>query len=162
MVGTHDMFKAAIPNAFGIRRLQEEVSRQTGFEVGQLSLVSNSAHIYEEDWDNATKLLKCAIWEREASLTFDQNTQADPRGIVIIRVENGEIAADVGAPDGTTLISITGKTAKHVYKKLAMLDLLSRPDHLFDIGTELEKAEIARDLGIPYKQDQPLRLPKAS
>ncbi len=159
---SHDMFKAAIPNAFGIRRLQEEVARETGFEVGQLSITSNSAHIYEEDWDNATKLLKCAIWEREASLAFDQNTQSDPRGLVVIRIENNEIAADVGGPDGTTLLTITGKTAKHVYKKLAMLDLLSRPDHLMDIGAELEKAEIARDLGIAYTQDQPLRLPKSS
>lgn len=155
---SHDMFKAAIPNAFGVRRLQEEVARETGFEVGQLSITSNSAHIYEEDWDNATKLLKCAIWEREVSLTFDQNTQSDPRGIVVIRVENNEIIADVGAPDGTTLLTINGKTAKHVFKKLAALDLLSRPDHLMDIGAELEKAEIARDLGIQYKQDQPLHL----
>ena len=76
----------------------------------------------------------------------------------VIRVENGEIAADVASPDGTTLLTLTGKTAKHVYKKLAMLDLLSRPDHLMDIGAELEKAEIARDLGIQYRQDQPLHL----
>ncbi len=155
---SHDMFKAAIPNAFGIRRLQEEVARETGFEVGQLSITSNSAHIYEEDWDNAIKLLKCALWEREASLTFDQNTQADPRGLLMIRLEEQEIVADVNTPDGATLISLRGKTAKHIYKKLAMLDLLSRPDHLLDIGAELEKAEIARDLGISYKQDQPLHL----
>lgn len=154
---SHDIFKAAIPNAFGIRRLQEEVARQTGFEVGQLSIVSNSAHIYEEDWDNATKLLKCAIWEREVSLTFDQNTQSDPRGIVVIRIDAGEITAEVNTPDGATLMTIRGKTAKHVYKKLASLDLLSRPDHLLDIGAELEKAEVARDLNITYRQDQPLR-----
>lgn len=155
---SHDIFKAAIPNAFGLRRLQEHIAAEAGFEVGHLSIVSNSAHVYEEDWDNATKLLKCALWEREPSLVFDQNTDADPRGMVIIRIEDGEIVAEVSSPEGASLLAIRGKTAKHVYKKLGHLNLLSRPDHLLDIGAELEKAEIALTLHIPYRQDQPLDL----
>jgi len=153
---SHDIFKAAIPNAFGLRRLQEHVAAATGFEVGALSITSNSAHIYEEDWDQAKKLLQCALWEREPSLTFNQDTDADPRGIVVIRVEGPEIVAEIGAPDGTALVVLRGKTAKHVYKKLAQLELMSRTDHLLDIGAELQKAEIAERLGLPYKQDQPL------
>ena len=152
------MFKAAIPNAFGLRRLQEHIAAETGFEVGQLSIVSNSAHVYEEDWDNAMKLLKCSVWEREPSFAFDQNADADPRGMVIIRIENGELVAEVASPEGAPLLALRGKTAKHVYKKLGHLNLLSRPDHLLDIGAELEKAEIALALGIPYRQDQPLDL----
>lgn len=155
---SHDIFKAAIPNAFGLRRLQEHLARETGFELGSLSISSNSAHIYEEDWDNATKLLKCALWEREPALAFDQTNDADPRGIVLIRIEDGAIVADIASPDGATLLTISGRSAKRVSKKLAALDLLSRSDHLLDIGAELQKAEIALERGIAYRQDQPIMI----
>jgi len=156
---SHDIFKAAIPNAFGLRRLQEQIARETGFEVGWLSIISNSAHIYEEDWDNAKKYAECAIWAREARVVFDQNLDSDPRGIVVIRVEGAELVAEVGTINAAVIATARGKTAKQVYKKLAQMDLLSRADHMMDIGAELQKAEVARDMGLTYKQDQPLVLP---
>ncbi len=156
---SHDIFKAAIANAFGLRRLQEYLAQETGFAVGTLAIVSNSAHIYEEDWDQATKLIRCAIWEREVPLVFDQERDADPRGVVLIRLDGDTIVADFATPDGATLLTFEGRTARQIYKKMAFLDLLCRSDHLMDIGAELQKAEVARDLGIAYVQDQPLKFP---
>lgn len=154
---SHDIFKAAVPNAFALRRLQEYLCQQTGFEVGSLSINSHSAHIYEEDWDQAKKTMNCLRWERNVPLVFDADHDTDPRGSVRIRVEGGLIVAELTTADGEVLIPLEGKTARQVSKRLAVLDLLSRPDHMFDIGAELMKAEVAKSLGISYVQDRPLK-----
>ncbi len=143
------------PNAFGLRTLQSYISEKTGYEIGKLSITSNSAHVYEEDWENAKKLCMCEIWEKPVKLGFDALTESDPRANVIINVIKEKIVADIISPKGV-LMTIEGISAKEVMKKMAQLDLLSRPDHWGDIGTELQKAEIARDLKIEYKQDRPL------
>jgi len=152
-VRSHDIFKAGIPNAFGLLALQEYIAKEVGYPPGKLSITSNSAHIYEEDWDKAQSLLRCQIWERKPSLVFDPTTQQDPRGNILIRIEGKKIALELVDFSGNPILAITGKTAREIAKKLAQLNLLSRPDHWLDIGSELAKAETALKRGIPYKQD---------
>lgn len=153
---SQDIFKAGISNAFGLRALQEYISKETGFEIGKLAITTNSAHIYEEDWEDAKKLCMCEIWEKPVKLTFDPLTESDPRADVVISIVKEKIVADIMSPKGELIMSIEGNTAKEVMKKIAQLDLLSRPDHWGDIGMELQKAEIARNLKKEYKQDQHL------
>ena len=66
------------------------------------------------------------------------------------------ITAYFKTPSGDDLLNISGTTAKEVAKKIAQLELVSRQDHLIDIGMELQKAGIAISQGIAYTQDQPL------
>lgn len=153
---SHDIFKAAIPNAFGLRILQKSICDKIGLGLGRLQITSQSAHIYEQDWDNALKLMRCSFWERTPSLSFDPNTQADPRGSVIINIKDGKILAQLQGPQGEQLMIFEGVTAKEISKKIAQLDLLSRADHLLDIGSELQKAEIALAKGLDYHQDRGL------
>ena len=155
-VRSHDIFKGAIPNAFGLRTLQKKVSQELGFELGQLKITSESAHIYEQDWDNASQLVKCVFWEREPNLIFDEKIQSDPRGYLVISVKNEEIFAVFQGPQGEELLSFNAKTAKEIMKKIAQLEILSRSDHLLDVGAELQKAEIALKKGLSYVQDKPL------
>lgn len=155
-VRSHDIFKAAIPNAFGLRILQKKVCEKLGFELGQLQITSQSAHIYEQDWDNANKLVKCAFWEREPNLNFDPITQKDQRGYMIINIKDGEINVVFQGLQGEELMNFGGKTAKEIMTKIAQLELLSKTDHLLDIGAELQKAEIALRQGLEYNQDKPL------
>lgn len=156
-VRSHDIFKAAIPNAFGLRILQKRVSEKLGFELGQLQITSQSAHIYEQDWDNANKLVRCVFWEREPE-TFNEKTQRDLRGYMIIKINDGKIRIDFQGPQGEKLMELEGKTAGGLIAKIAQLDILSRPDHLLDIGAELQKAEIALNNGLNYIQDRSLDL----
>lgn len=153
---SQDIFKAGIPNVFGLRNLQKEIVQKTGFEIGQLQIVSQSAHIYEQDWDNAYKLVKCLIWERKPKEIFDPLIQSDPRGNILININNAGIAVSLQTGNGQELIRLKGKTAKELADQIAHLNLLSRPDHFLDIGMELQKAETAFKKGIEYKQDQPL------
>lgn len=153
---SHDIFKAAIPNAFGLRALQKEITTQVGLEIGSLQITSQSAHIYEAEWDDAKKLTQCSLWERAPSPTFDPAVSGDPRGLFIISTKDNKISACFKTPNGEILLTITGKTALGVAKKIAQLELINLPEHLIDIGCELQKAEIAIYQGITYTQDKPL------
>jgi|SRR3989344_1247905 len=160
-VRSHDMFKAAIPNAFGLRTIQQEiVSALDGLQAGFLQITSQSAHIYEQDWENASKLVKCAVWERPPATVFNPLDEADPRGNLLIRLENNQIVVNLQGPQGEELFKLEGATAKEVGRKLGQLDLLSNSGHYLDIGSELAKAEIALKNYLDYIQDRPLSLIK--
>lgn len=153
---SHDIFKAAIPNAFGLRALQQNIARMVDMEMGSLQITSQSAHIYEAEWDDAKKLAMCAFWERDPNMSFDPALQADPRGLFVLSAKEGKITAYFKSPSGDDLLNISAKTAKEVAMKIAQLEIVSRQDHLIDIGMELEKAEIAISQGLTYTQDKPL------
>lgn len=153
---SHDIFKAGVPNAFGLRALQKKIATDLGFELGVLQITSQSAHIYEQDWEDAFRLARCQFWEREPSLSFNPETQSDPRGNVVITLSETGLVATIQGPTGEELLRLEGQSAKALGKKIAQLELLSRTDHLVDVAMELQKAEIARRQKIPYHQDQPL------
>jgi thymidylate synthase len=155
-VRSHDIFKAAIPNAFGLRMMQKTMADELGFGLGQIQITSQSAHIYEQDWENAFKLVRCRFWEREPSLVFDPNTQADPRGVVVISISGNRILSVLQDMEGRELARIEGVSAAEVGLKIAHLELLSRPDHYFDIGLQLARAEMALMKKLPFHQDKPL------
>lgn len=153
---SHDIFKSAIPNAFGLRTLQKKITRELGFELGELQITSQSAHIYEQDWDQALKLSRCFFWERKPDLIFDPQKHADPRGNMIITVKGKEVNVEFQGPAGENLMTLNGDTAKELSAQIAHLELLSRYDHIMDVAMELQKAETAMKQKLPYNQDRPL------
>lgn len=156
-VRSHDIFKAAIPNAFGLRHLQGKVTQELGFELGALQITSQSAHLYEGDWDNAKKLAQCAFWDRPPKKMTDA-TEADPRGIFLIRVSNGKIIVEFNATSGQPLLKLEGKSADRLALKIAQYELISQSSHALDIGIQLARAELALQKGIEFTQDRPLPL----
>jgi len=56
----------------------------------------------------------------------------------------------------TPLITLEGRSAKEVYWQIVDWEIMSLPSHIFSIGEELAKAEIALRLGIEFKMDAPL------
>lgn len=157
-VRSHDIFKAAVPNAFGLRTLQARVAQETGFLMGALQITSQSAHIYEGDWDNATKLAACAFWERPARKMYDA-AQADPRGVFLIRLKGDQIIVEFASLDGQPLLELAGKSADMLGLQIAQHELISQSGHALDIGIQLARAEIALKKGIEFIQDRPLVIP---
>ncbi len=153
---SHDIFKAALPNAFGLRALHKKIATEVAVPIGSLQITSQSAHIYEGEWDDAKKLVECAIWEREPLAIFDPAISADKRGMFVISTKDSKITAYFKTPSGDELLTVSGKTANEVAKKIAQLELIILPEHLLDIGAELQKAEIAIVHNLPYIQDKPL------
>lgn len=156
-VRSHDIFRAAIPNAFGLRAIQKQVAEATGLEMGKLQITSQSAHIYEQDWDNAKKLARCAFWERPVSKMYDAE-DADPRGVFMIRVSGDKIMMDFNTKDGQPLLQLEGKSADHLALQIAQNELIGQSGHALDIGIQLARAEIALKKGIEFVQDRPLAI----
>ncbi|MEI7741314.1 MAG: thymidylate synthase [bacterium] len=152
---SHDIFKGAIANAYALRRLQKEIATELGFALGALKITSESAHIYENDWENARRLVDCAFWSRDPSLVFSAD-DADPRGNFVITVEDGAIKMTLMGPDGAVIYGLSGKSARFLQRKLGQLGLISDIGHAVDIGMELQKAQIAMERGMVYTQDRPL------
>jgi thymidylate synthase len=153
---SHDVFKAAIPNAFGLLAMHHEVAEATGFERGSLCIQSHSAHIYEADFEHADKLINCAYLERDPKKVFDAMF-SDKRGSLIIRVDEHEIVAEHHTGDGALIAEYRGGSAHELTLKLGHLNIISQVSHALDIGMELQKAEHAMKLGIGYMQDRPLK-----
>ncbi|MFA6082246.1 MAG: thymidylate synthase [Patescibacteria group bacterium] len=156
---SHDIFKAALPNAFALLNLQKYVAEETNLPIGSLAITSHSAHMYEEDWENAKKLVDCALRGR-VKAQFDESADLDPRGIVRIQVDGGKIILKLISLSGTEIAEEIGTKAREIALRLAKRNLLSRGDHYVDITLELIKAELALQLNIPYNQDKPLIVDK--
>jgi thymidylate synthase len=153
---SHDIFKAAIPNAFGLRILQARIAKELDFKLGALQITSQSAHIYESDWDNAQKLATCAIWERPPKPLTGVDT--DPRGAFKISIKNKKILVEFTSPDGLPLLQFEGKTADYIVREIGKHELFSQTTHALDIGAQLARAEMAIQLNIPFKQDKALKV----
>lgn len=154
---SHDMVKAALSNAFGFRRLQEQVAVKTGSEVGTLTMDSISAHAYESTWDDANKYLDCVLRQREPRLIFSEY-DADPRGNFLIRSNGTRISLELFDPaSGTTFFSEEGSATK-LLARIVQLGLLVDIAHAMDLARQLERAETARMLGLSYVQDRHLNL----
>jgi thymidylate synthase len=120
--------------------------------LGDLVTVAGSAHVYEECWPAASALL-----ERESHLVERvPRFTRDPRGSFAVRLEDGALAVDHYTPDGELLATHRGRTAEELRHRLAPFVGLS--SHALYLGAELQKAELALRLGVPYTQDAPLAL----
>ncbi|MBI5347068.1 MAG: DUF4346 domain-containing protein [Candidatus Aenigmarchaeota archaeon] len=148
-IRSNDIFKAWVMNAYALRALQYKIADAVGTQPGSLTMISNSAHIYESDWNRVLKTLE----ENRARLM----PVPDPRGNIIISVEEGWIKLTHLYPDGRRIGEIRGKTALELCKKIALDCTISQVSHALDIGCELQKAETALNLGLKYEQDKELK-----
>lgn len=153
---SNDVFGAWPLNAFALRKLQTVLAEKIKKQVGLLTIISQSAFIDDHDLGAARKV----VAENERVFC-----QWDPRGNFIISIEDKEIVAKHFSPSGKFLqeFRVSGKKPKAAIKmieKLLAAQAISRIDHAFDLGAELQKAELAIKLGILYKQDRPLQLKK--
>lgn len=141
---SNDMYNAWPKNAFALRKLQKLIADEVGVTLGPLITISNSAHIYKSSWKKAKAVID--------NFKIPPKRIGDPRGNLIIRVQDSEIYVLRESPDGKRLSEIKGKTAFELYPKL--VELVSEKSHAFYLGTELQKAEIAIKEGKKYVQDQ--------
>lgn len=145
---SHDIFKASLANAIGLLGLQEHIAKELGLPCGRIIITSQSAHIYENDWEMARKLSDCAFGKQKK---FDENNDIDPRGNVFLGIKDGRLYAELNSE------VFFGATAREVIMELASRQLLSRADHYADLAIELVKAEVAMKRGVEFVQDRPLR-----
>lgn len=184
---SQDMFHGWPRNAFALRRVQEEISKGTGFKMGPLTIITMSAHMYSDDWKTVEEILKTSylgelkykpryphlIPDRRGNWLIDIDYSADlkvdkfytaPSHTYAAKAKNlkGKIVAKLYKDENMdrVLATFEGRTAKEVYWQIVDWELMTHPSHIFSIGEELAKAEMALRLGLEFKMDSPLDFAK--
>ncbi|MBI4785651.1 MAG: hypothetical protein HY782_01205 [Chloroflexi bacterium] len=148
---SHDIFRAWLTNAFGLRKLQAEIAERVGDSMlGDLAIISQSAHVYADSWDAARQITV----EHARDYLKNPRLVRDPRGSFNIRVEGFQIRVDHYSPEGNLLATFNGANARALQREIAFFT--SRVDHAIYLGMELAKAELALKNGWSYTQDQEL------
>jgi thymidylate synthase len=146
---SHDIFGAWVLNAFALRKLQGGMAREIGIRPGHLIIISNSAHIYENNWDMAKSILE--KYYRGRFIEFER----DKNGYFIIRIENNNIVVEHflmdGRPSGYVF---RGTEAQMLYRQILHENLISRLDHAAYLGHELARAEVALKENKKFVQDK--------
>lgn len=140
---SNDMYGAWPQNCYALRKLQKYIATEVDVEMGTLTTISNSAHIYESNWNRVKEILHD---NQEYSLQFD------PKGNFMISINDGLIEVKHVCPDGNELEIISGKDAAELRERLVVDMRISDISHALYLGQELAKAEKALRTGEEYVQ----------
>ncbi|MDE1851431.1 MAG: hypothetical protein KGH69_01940 [Candidatus Micrarchaeota archaeon] len=159
-VRTHDIGMAWFHNFYGLVKTLGRVCKETGKRPGFVVIESQSAHIYQRDWEAIGALIKKRIDDAPVKMYFDPEKDSDPRGIVNITTVDGTIKLKLqNAKTGETIVEMDGKTARQLIYKIKHFGIISTIDHATFVGAELAKAEMCIKLGIQYRYDTVIELP---
>lgn len=161
---SNDMFSAWVANAMGLRALQKHICDEIvarsepklKLTLAPLITISQSAHIYDDCWENADELIASQYHKICQSRDF-----SDPAGSYVISVGDNCIMVEHMTPgSGEVINCYSGKNAKQIYQKIAQDCPYLEIEHALYLGTELQKAEISLSEGgtIEYEQDRKLNL----
>jgi thymidylate synthase len=145
---SHDMFGGWPMNAFALRELQKRIAKELKTEAGPLTIISNSAHIYENNFSQAREIISKHYSGQ--SLPYKD----DKLGYFTIRLENKKITARHHLPDGhETPFVFSSEDSTGMLRKILHENLVSRLDHAAYLGKELARAEQALKSGQKYVQE---------
>ena len=151
---SNDMGSAWPLNAYALRFLQNKLAKELNVVAGSLTTISNMAQLYERDYAMAEKVV--------SEQTSRPNCTFDPRGNLIIRVENDLIKVKHIAPNGITILNEFEQrgsilnSAQILGDKIISSLAISQISHAMDIGRQLARAEEAARRGLVFTQDAPL------
>jgi thymidylate synthase len=148
-IRSNDMFGAWPLNAYALRKMQKEIASKLGVGIGDLIIISNSAHIYENDWTESEGILEKHYAGQIVEFAQDRN------GYFIVGIEGGEIVVKFYTKEGLpTEYEFRGTKAQVIYRKIMHGNLISLMDHAAYIGHELARAEIALKENKKFVQDE--------
>jgi len=147
VIRSNDMFKAWPLNSFALNELLKYVCKETNLQYGNLTVISNSAHIYETDWKEVEKVIN---YNNKTKLDLI----LDPRGYFVIFLKDNMIYVNhFTNKDKKTSFSFKGEKAEKIYKDILKENLVSRFDHAAYLGKELARAQECLANNKEFKQD---------
>jgi thymidylate synthase len=150
---SHDIFGAWPQNIFALRKLQKYIAEQVNsVELGDLIVISQSAHIYQDSWEDAKRITAKYYPKYVKSARFER----DPRGSFVMRIERPNIVVDHYTHEGEHINTFRGRRADTLIGRIT--PFISQLSHAVYLGSELQKAEFALKLNINYVQDIPFDL----
>jgi thymidylate synthase len=159
---SNDMFSAWPANAMGLRALQQHIWHEIckrsihQLKIGSLIIISQSAHIYDDCWENADTVIRSYYSKICASRDY-----ADPAGSFVITVQDGNIIVEHTTPgSGEVVNCYSGKSAIQLRHQIAANSPGLQVEHAMYLGSELQKAEIALAMkqDFIYEQDKRLNI----
>lgn len=154
---SNDMMGGWPLNVFGLRAFQKELVTMIDkkLKLGPLTTISHSAHIYESSWQQAEKLVH-DHW-------IEVSCQWDPRGNLNVEVDGTFIVVKHLSPDGIFLDEYRQdgtkeKAARDLCFQLESAGLFTIMGSAMYAARQIERAETAVKLGIPFLSDVPLKL----
>ena len=149
VIRSNDMFGAWPMNAFALKELQNKIAKRLDLEAGPLIIISNSAHIYENNWKESREILDKYYTGKI------MNFENDKLGYFTISIGNEEIVVQHHLPDGRkSNFVFRGNNAIELYRRILHENLISRYDHAAYLGKELAKAENSLKENKEYVQDK--------
>jgi thymidylate synthase len=152
---SNDMFSAWVLNAMTLRALQRHIRdaiaahSQYDLKMGPLITISQSAHIYDDCWEYADRLIREQYPKIASDRTYD-----DPQGNFVISVEGKEIVVEQTTPgSGEPVFFFRGRSARSLYREIAADCPALQVEHALYLGIELRQAEYALSQGLEYRQD---------
>lgn len=152
---SNDMFAAWPANAMGLRALQQhirdKIAQDSSYDLrmGPLITISQSAHIYDDTWENVDQLIGT-----QYSKICNHRDFYDAAGNFLIFVENAKIVVQQTTPGSGEVIKIySGLNARSLYRQIAQQVPHITAEHAMYLGTELQKAEYSLKEVSNYEQD---------
>ncbi|NEQ12529.1 MAG: thymidylate synthase [Moorea sp. SIO3E2] len=142
---SNDMFSAWPANAFGLRALQqyikEQISDRAGvpLNMGPLITISQSAHIYDDCYDYADRIIQ----NQYQKLINSEHTQyADPIGNFLVETEGSDIVVKQTTPGSGEIIGIyRDKNIVNLGRKICSDNISIQPSHAVYLGMQIQKAK---------------------
>jgi thymidylate synthase len=155
---SNDMFAAWVANAMGLRSLQQHIRDEIAsrsvynLRMGPLITLSQSAHIYDDTWENADRLI-----ENHYSTICNKQTYYDPSGNFLVEIDKGEIiVTQTTSGSGEVVKQYRGKNPLNLIREICASSPAIHPDHSGYLGLELQKASQCLKEGKKYIQDRTL------
>ena len=146
---SHDLFKAYLLNCLALRKLQENIAREADIPLGDMIVISQSAHIYSNSWERAEEILNNNYRNKE--LIFEE----DQAGYFRIWLNGKEIVVQHYLRDGRkTKFKFRGKNPISIYRTILNENLVSKMDHAAYLGKELGRAKHCLENKKEYVQDK--------
>ncbi|GAA6622520.1 thymidylate synthase [Scytonema sp. NUACC26] len=153
---SNDMFAAWPANAMGLRALQQhikdEITNRSNYslKMGPLITISQSAHIYDDTWDNAERLIA-----KQYTAICNGRDYADPSGNFLIEVDNEEIVVvQTTIGSGETVKHYRSKNPLWLIRQICSSSPAIQAEHIGYLGIELQKASECIKNGNVYIQDK--------
>ena len=160
---SNDMFAAWPANAMGLRALQQYIrdaivlrtrsanAKHSSYDlrIGPLITISQSAHIYDDTWENADQLIR-----QQYSAICQRRDYYDPSGNFLIEIEGNKIVVRQTTPgSGETVACYFGRDPLKLIREICTASPAINLEHAGYLGMELQKAAECLNTGKQYIQD---------
>ena len=140
---SNDMFSAWPANAMGLRALQwyirNEIASQSEYDLtmGPLITISQSAHIYDDCWENVEQLINN---QYQSIINQEFRSYSDPTGNFLVETDGNNITVSQLTPNGEFVGKWEGKNPLKLIRQIVTDCPSIQSSHIGYLAREIERA----------------------